>query len=63
MTLLAARSGTTHQNVSLIERGQRPKDRTMDALAQALEVDRSWLFFVVPSRCAGRSSAAVKKAG
>lgn len=54
MSQLAARAGITRQNVSLIERqrGQRPKDRTMDALAKALEVDRSWLFFIVPSEAA-----------
>lgn len=51
MTELAARAGMTRQNVSLLELhpGHRAKDRTMDALADALGVDRAWLFYVVPS--------------
>ena len=54
MEQLAARAGMTRQNVSLLELNpsRRAKDRTMDALAAALEVDRAWLFYVVPSEVA-----------
>lgn len=63
MSELARAAGITRQNVGLIERGQWPKDRTITALADALGVDRAWLFFVIPSsRCGGRSIADTQKA-
>lgn len=63
MTDLAAKSGVTRQNISLLERdpNRRPKDNTMNALAAALEVDRAWLFYV--ARSGGRSARRTRKAG
>lgn len=51
MAQLAKAAGTTRQNVSRLEsqNGQQPKSQTVAALAEALGVDRAWLFYVTPS--------------